>query len=196
MLVIALAASPRKNGNSEKLLDEVIDGLHSGGAEVKKYRTDELDIKPCTSCGECERLGRCVIEDAFQELYDQLITCDGVVFASPLYFMNVPAGGKALLDRCQTFWIAKHRLGLDLFGERKRLGLLVSCAANEFGPGGAPLFRGIEDTMTYVFDALGLEKMDSLLFTRVDSKDSIVGNLDALRLAREKGVYMASGMSV
>ncbi len=133
MLVIALAASPRKNGNSEKLLDEVIEGLRSCGTEVRKFRTHELDIKPCTNCNECERLGRCVVEDAFQDLYDQFITCDGIVFASPLYFMNVPAGGKALIDRCQAFWMAKYRLGLDLFGGRKRVGLLVSCAGNEFG---------------------------------------------------------------
>ena len=192
MFVMAFAASPGKGGNTEILLDEVIHGLRSGGAEVKKYRTHELDILPCIGCGECERSGRCVIDDRFQDIFDQLIACDGVAFASPLYFMNVPARGKALIDRCQSFWIAKHRLKLDLFGGRKRLGLLVSCSGAGFGPGGSHIFRGIEDTMTYVFDALGMEMMESLLFTGVDVKGEIAGNPDALKKARERGLEMTT----
>ena len=192
MFIMAFAASPGKGGNTEILLDEVIHGLRSGGAEVKKYRTHELDILPCTGCGECERLGRCAIDDRFQDIFDQLIACDGVVFASPLYFMNVPARGKALIDRCQSFWIAKHRLKLDLFGRRRRLGLLVSCSGAGFGPGGSPIFRGIEDTMTYVFDALGMEMMESLLFKGVDVKGEIAGNPDALKKARKRGLEITT----
>ncbi len=191
MYIMAFAASPRKNGNSEILLDEFIKGLRVGGAKVKKFRIHELNISPCTNCGECEKLGRCVTEDYFQEIFGSLITCDGVVFASPLYFMNVPARGKALIDRCQVFWAAKYRLGIDLFGGRKRLGILVSCSGARYGPGGAFLFRGIEDTMTYVFDVLGMEMIDSLLFTKVELKGEIAKNTDALNKARNRGMEMA-----
>jgi len=194
MFVMAFSASPRKGGNTEILLDEVIDGLQAGGAEVGRIRTHELDIHPCAGCGGCETLGRCVVEDRFQDIFDQLIACDGVVFTTPLYFMNVPAWGKALIDRCQAFWAAKYSMGLDLFGGRKRPGLLVSCSGARHGPGGANVFRGIEDTMNYVFDALGLEMMDHLLFTGVDAKGEISGNPDALKQARERGLKMAGRM--
>ena len=190
MYILAFAASPRSKGNTTVLLDEVIKGLQSGDIEVEKIRTQELDIHPCTGCGECERLGRCVIEDSFQNIFDQLLACDGVVFASPLYFMNVPARGKALIDRCQAFWSAKYRLGLDLFHGRKRLGFLLSCSGAKFGPGGASPFRGIEDTMTYVFDALGIDMLESLLFTRVDAEGAITGNTESLKKAYEKGIEM------
>ncbi len=191
MEIITFAASPRKGGNTEILLDEVIVGLRQAGVKVKKFRTHELEISPCKGCGKCDTLGRCVIEDSFQELYDLLIECDGMVFSSPLYFMNVPSGGKALIDRCQVFWTAQERLKIDLFGSRKRLGLLISCSGKSFGYGKIPVFRGIEDTLTSVFKTLGMEMMESLLFTRIDSKGAIARVPSALETARITGRKMA-----
>ena len=190
--ILAFAASPRRGGNTEILLNKIIEGMRSAGADVEMYRTHDLNIQPCSGCGECEKLGRCVINDEFQDIFDRLIACDGIVFASPLYFMNVPARGKALIDRCQAFWSAKKRLKLDLFNGRKRFGLLVSCSGARTGPGGSPVFRGIEDTMTYVFDALGAEMMESLLFPRIDKKGIIADLPGALEQARLKGIEIAS----
>ncbi len=190
MKIIAFAASPRKNGNSETLLDEVIIGLRQGGAEVEKFRTHELTFSPCINCGKCSILGRCAIKDSFQELFELLIECDGVVFASPLFFMNVPARGKAFIDRCQAFWAARYDLKLDLFGGRNRLGLLVSCSGQRYGPDKANVFRGIEDTLTYLFKALGMDMMESLLFPDVDLKGAILKFPSALEKARNAGKQM------
>lgn len=172
MRLLVFSASPRKCGNTETLLDELIKGIiESGdeGIEIEKFRTHELDIEPCTGCGACDTSERCVIDDSFQNLFDLLIACDGVVFAAPLYFMNVPARGKALIDRCQVFWAAKHRRKVDLFGGRTRPGMLIACSGARHGPGESPVFRGFEDTMTYVFDALALELIERLLFSGIDA---------------------------
>ena len=190
--ILAFAASPRRDGNTEILLNKIIEGIRSVGADVEIYLTHDLNIQPCSGCGECEKLGRCVINDEFQDIFDRLTACDGIVFASPLYFMNVPARGKALIDRCQAFWSAKNRLKLDLFDGRKRFGLLVSCSGTGAGPGGSPVFRGIEDTMTYVFDALSAEMMESLLFPRIDKKGIIADLPGALEQARLKGIEIAN----
>lgn len=187
MRVIAFSASPRVHGNSEHLLDRVVEGIESVGAEVEKIRTHELVLSPCNGCGGCDRSGKCVVEDEFQRIYKLLIGCDGVVFASPLYFMNVPARGKALIDRCQCFWVARRILGMDLFNRRKRFGMLVACSGAEFGPGGSDVFRGIQDTMTYFFDALALEKQESVLVRGVDSPGAVLNRSEELRKAGERG---------
>ncbi|MCE5251664.1 flavodoxin family protein [bacterium] len=191
MHILAFSTSPRYGGNSERLLDSVVSGLVAEGVSVGKYRLHEMKFVPCKGCGVCDREFRCPIGDEFQHLIEPLISCDGIVFASPLYFMNVPARGKAFIDRCQVFWSAKYHLGMDLFGSRRRLGLLVSCGGASAGPGGVPLFRGIEDTMTYFFDALGLEMMKSFLVSRVDRNEIITDKPDAVRNAREMGRRMA-----
>ena len=105
--------------------------------------------------------------------------------------MNVPARGKAFIDRCQSFWVARYRLKLDLFGGRKRLGLLVSCSGKGYGPGKTNIFRGIEDTMTYLIKALGTDMMNSLLFPRIESKGAITKVPSALEKARNAGIQMA-----
>ncbi|MHB9028290.1 MAG: flavodoxin family protein [Candidatus Latescibacterota bacterium] len=191
MHVIAFSASPRKAGNSESLLDRVIEGLRCGDASVEKIRTHDLDIFPCAGCGGCERDGECVIDDGFRGVREKLVSCDGVIFASPLYFMNVPARGKALIDRCQSFWVIRRRLGIDLFGGRDRFGLLVACSGAGRGPGGADVFRGIEDTMTFFFDALGLKMLESLLVRKVDAPGAILKMPDILDRAKERGLQLA-----
>ena len=191
MNILAFAASPRIGGNSETLLDEAIRGLEESGAEVRKIRTHALDFIPCISCGKCDTLGKCAIDDSFQEIFDLLVECDGMVFSSPLYFMNVPGRGKALIDRCQSFWAAKFSLNLDLFGDRKRLGLLISCAGKIFGLGKTPAFRGIEDTMKILYVALGMDPMESLLVPGIDLKGDIDTVPEELKKAYDSGKKMA-----
>jgi multimeric flavodoxin WrbA len=191
MEVLAFSTSPRRAGNTEFLLGRVIEGLETGGAHVRRIRTHDLNISPCTGCGGCERNGVCVIDDDFRAVSVEIVLCDGILFAAPLYFMNVPARGKALIDRLQAFWVARHRLGLDLFGGRRRFGLLISCSGQVHGPGGADVFRGIEDTMTYAFDALGAEKVASLLVRKVDSPGAVTGMPEVLKRARRIGTELA-----
>lgn len=103
MHAIAFSASPRKAGNSEILLDRVIEGLRSGDASVEKIRTHDLDVFPCTGCGGCDRDGECVIHDDFRGVREKIIACDGIIFASPLYFMNIPARERRLLIAASRF---------------------------------------------------------------------------------------------
>lgn len=135
MNILAFNSSPRYGGNTETLLDAVISGMKSEGAAVEKFRLHDLDITPCTSCGNCEKEFRCPINDTFQDLVEPMVACDGIVFASPLYFMNVPARGKAFIDRCQLFWSARFLLGKKLFGNKSRCGMLISCGGRSYGPG-------------------------------------------------------------
>ncbi len=191
MAFCALSASPRIGGNSEILLGRAIEGVIEGGGKAEILRISELDIAPCTGCGACMRTGICVIDDVFVELRERIISSEGIVFATPLYFMNVPARGKALIDRCQAFWAAKHRLGLDLFGGRRRPGLLIVCAGARRGPGGTDIFRGVRDTMTYVFESLGIDPVLSLTVAGVDEAGDVLGQSGVLDEARGKGCELA-----
>lgn len=191
MAVVAFSASPRRGGNSEILLDHVIGGIASCGIETVVIRTHEQDIAPCTGCGSCESLGRCVIDDAFAEIADLMIAGDGIVFATPLYFMNVPARGKALIDRCQAFWIARHRLGRNCSGRMNRPALLVACSGARKGPGGSDVFRGLVDTMTYVFDALFIDEFDRLFAPGLEHAGDVLNVPAILSEAHDKGRILA-----
>lgn len=130
--VLAFAASPRRHGNSETLLDWVIAAMEEkDGVVVEKVVLNEADVNPCWGCNACEKLNRCVQDDGMTVLYDQIVDADVVVLALPVYCLGVCAQAKALIDRTQVFRSRKYVLHLPIVPpERagKRVGLLIATA--------------------------------------------------------------------
>lgn len=62
--VLAIVSSPRKNGNTELLVDEFVKGAQEAGHEVEKICLREKKIAPCLACEACLRNGgTCVQKD-------------------------------------------------------------------------------------------------------------------------------------
>jgi len=130
--VLGLAGSPRCGGNSEVLLDRALQGARDAGAQVSKIVINDLDFSACQNCGFCSREGRCRIRDEMYRIYEALEAADHVVLASPIYFTNVSAQTKMMIDRCQPFWVRKYVLKQP---PRKpgRTGLFLCCGGFEKG---------------------------------------------------------------
>ena len=99
MTIIALQGSPRKKGNTNRVLDEMIKGAEDNGHEVKKYFLQELDIAPCSGCEICANGKDCRYEDDGAEIINQLAEGAGVILASPIYFGQMTAQAKTIVDR-------------------------------------------------------------------------------------------------
>ena len=97
--VLGIAGSPRRGGNTDLLLDEAMKGAVSKGARVKTVVLSQLSISPCQHCDACLEAGRCKIKDDMQTVYQQLELADGVILGTPVYFVNVSAQAKAVMDR-------------------------------------------------------------------------------------------------
>ncbi len=101
MKAIGIACSPRRNGNSEVLVREVLNGAGDGTAKV--IRPNEMKIRGCQGCYACKEKGRCVVEDDMQELYREIEEADIVVFGTPIYMYGVVSQFKVVLDRLFAF---------------------------------------------------------------------------------------------
>jgi len=99
MKLLGLSMSPREQGNTELLLEKVFLGAGRLGARTELYRIADKDIKPCDGCGACFSTGECPIKDDMQELCEKMLEADGIVFGTPVYFYNMTAQGKAVIDR-------------------------------------------------------------------------------------------------
>ena len=97
MKCVALLASPRKGGNCDVLMDEMIDSLE--GYEVTKYYLDELNIEPCHACAYCMEGNDCKIVDDGAVIIEDLLEADAIIFASPIYYGQMTAQGKLITDR-------------------------------------------------------------------------------------------------
>ena len=99
MKIVALQASPRKGGNCDVLMDEMIKGIEENGGEVVKYYLEKEDIAPCKACMYCAENPECVRADDGNKILDDLVAADGVIFATPIYYGQMTAQGKLIIDR-------------------------------------------------------------------------------------------------
>ena len=99
MKILGLVCSPRKEGNTEILISTALASAQEAGAETEMLHVADLDIAPCDACGACMSDGVCIVEDDMQTVYEKLDEADGLIFGTLVYFMNVSAQAKAIIDR-------------------------------------------------------------------------------------------------
>jgi len=179
--VLGIAGSPRRGGNTDLLLAEVMRGAASSGAEVKTITLNKLTIAPCQHCDGCLETGRCKVEDDMQMVYAELKGADRLALASPVYFMGVTAQTKAMIDRCQVLWVRRYILKLPASGNRQveRKGLFISVG----GTKSANLFQPAVTTVKSLFKVLDVAYGGELLFPGMNEKGAIAKHPDALRQA-------------
>ena len=97
--ILALQASPRKKGNTNRILDEMIKGAEDNGHEVNKYYLQSLDIAPCSGCEICAKAKDCRYTDDGSEIINQLSEGASIILASPIYFGQMTAQAKTIVDR-------------------------------------------------------------------------------------------------
>jgi len=177
---LGIAGSPRRGGNTDLLLAEVMKGATSRRAEVKTIILNDLKIAPCQHCDACLETGRCRVEDDMQMVYRELEAADRIVLASPIQFMGVTAQTKAMIDRCQALWARKYVLKLPPLGNRReRKGFFISVGGRKI----ANLFEPALVMIKTVFRILDITYAGELLFPGVDEKGAIAKHPDALRQA-------------
>jgi multimeric flavodoxin WrbA len=179
MRVLGIAGSPRRGGNTDLLLAEVMKGAASKGAEVKTVILNDLEISPCQHCDACFEAGECRVKDDMQMVYKELERADRIVLASPVHFMGVSAQTKAMIDRCQALWARKYILKRPPLGKGEKKGLFVSVGGMKL----ANLFEPALATVKSWFRVLNIAYGGELLFPGVDEKGVIAQNPDALRQA-------------
>jgi multimeric flavodoxin WrbA len=101
--IVALNGSPREHGSTAALVNEVIKAAGEYDAEVKSYYINGMNIKGCQSCYACKTEGRCVLQDDMQELYGEIASAAGIIFATPVYMWQMTAQLKLVVDRLYPF---------------------------------------------------------------------------------------------
>ena len=168
--VLGIAASARRNGNSDAVLEAALDAMRERGAEVSVIYPRRLSVTPCRSCNACWHTGRCVVQDVMQELYPQFEAADHIVVASPLYFTSVPGHFKVLIDRFQPYWVRTYRLNEKPEPRREGMFLCVGAMDRE---------RYYRSTLTIVKTWLSCLNMGcgvDRFYGDVDARDDLVKN--------------------
>ena len=129
MKVLGINGSPRIGGNTDLLLDKVLEGARSKGAEVEKIVLNELKFSPCQECGKMADDGLCLVKDDMQDVYAKIKQADVIVLGSPIFFGSLSAQAKMMIDRFQCAWRAKYILKKDN-GYKKITGAFICVEAS------------------------------------------------------------------
>lgn len=105
MQVLGIVCSPRKGGNTEILVEEFLSSAGEYGATTELLTIWDKDVKPCDGCYSCEKTGDCHIKDDMQEIYPKLLEANGIIWGTPVYFYDVTAQAKILIDRSYALYI-------------------------------------------------------------------------------------------
>jgi multimeric flavodoxin WrbA len=188
--VLAIAGSPRREGNTDHLLQQVIAGASNQGAKTKTVVLSELNISPCRHCDGCIKTGKCVIDDDMQWIHTDLREYDRIVLASPIFFMGVTAQSKAMIDRCQALWVIKYvlKLPVAINPGKERKGIFVSVGGTRF----RNLFQPAMATVKSWFTTLDINCDGELVFSGIDDMEAILRHPTALKDAFVVGQKLAA----
>jgi len=146
--VLILAASPRKNGNSTILALKAAEGIKAEGGEVEVIPISHLKIAPCNACESCitKPEAGCAIKDDMQPLYQKIKDAHGIIFATPIYWFNISAQMKLLIDRAYAI----QGKGYWAF-TGKNIGVILTYGDEDvFASGGTNALRSFQDICAFV----------------------------------------------
>lgn len=134
MNVVTVFASPRPEGNTDRILGWVEQDLRQARHTVERIHLNPLDIRDCAACLACAESADkpgCALHDDVPEIFEKLLSSDAILFASPLYMWGVTGPMKMLFDRTLCFvrgWATpEHRS----FIAGKRTAQLITCAGGD-----------------------------------------------------------------
>ncbi len=178
--IAVLIASPRKDGNSEALVNAMTDGaMGLSTNEIYLYHLDGLKIvHGCKACGYCKTHDKCVQNDDLTPILDDIASADGVIVSTPLYFGHAASQYRVLEDRFYSFMDEKFRSKLT---SGKKVAVIVTCAGTSNGAENCA--NNIED----VFKMFGFESIGKLVYSEMEGNGHAKNNEEFLSKAREIG---------
>lgn len=178
MKVLAIVGSPRKNGNTDMLINQIIAGIQPNPSEFQKIYLYSYSILPCVDCRQCKKGNLlCPIKDDMPKLNVLLEQTDLLIFGTPIYWYGPTAKMKLFVDRFRPFIVNKKLAG--------KKGIVV--IPSEEGPSICePTIKMFEMSFQY----LGIQMLGSFL-TSAYEKGEIAQNKTEMDRAYDFGKNLA-----
>ena len=101
MKIVVLTGSPHRTGTTALLADRFIDGARAAGHDVLRFDAAFANAMPCRACDVCRRSGPapCILDDDVRALHETMVSAEGIVFVTPLYYFGMSTQLKSVVDR-------------------------------------------------------------------------------------------------
>lgn len=122
MKTLIINGSPRKNGDTAALVNELKKHLEG---DIKVVNTYTAKISHCTDCRYCWKNDGCIIDDEMQAVYKDIDEADNIVLASPIFFSELTGSLLGVASRLQHIWISEKMKKKKVLKEKPRKGFVI-----------------------------------------------------------------------
>lgn len=171
--------SPKRDGNTGILMQRFMKGVAEAGGESQIHYLNIMKVTPCQACGYCRTHDHCVINDDLAPILLEIPRAAGIVIGSPVYFFQVSAQTKALIDRFYSFLNSDftHRLGAG-----KRTAMLYAQGSPE-----RHAFDAYFELNARALKAVGMNVAATLVAADLHEHGDVLGRPELLDEARLMG---------
>ena len=118
MKVFGICASPR-NDTTHYVLANALEKLESHDFETEIFTCHAKDLKPCMHCDYCLENRKCIIQDDMGEVYENLLSADGIILATPVQSGSISANMSIIMDRTRAleaidYNILRGKIGMSI----------------------------------------------------------------------------------
>ena len=156
MKLIAVCGSARKQGNTTKMLEQIIEGAKSAGAETEFVNLFDLNYKDCISCYACKlknrnSFGHCTLNDELKPLLESIEQSDVLVLGSPVYYGNLSGQMRSFTDRLLFQYLDYGGTGTGPKPKNFKTALVATMNVNDE----ISIKRGFRDTLVWFSEMMG-----------------------------------------
>ena len=102
--VLIIETSLRPNSNSDRLAKSFAEGARAAGNEVEIVSLKGKNIKFCTGCFGCLKIGHCVMKDDADEITEKMLEAEVIAWSTPIYYYEMSGQMKTMIDRANSLY--------------------------------------------------------------------------------------------
>ena len=189
--IFGISGSPRRNGNSDILLHEIIKGATTSGVAAESLNLTRCKFKGCIGCEKCRKDKICTgLNDDMTSIYEKVVHSQGLVLVCPTHNYNITSWMKAFIDRLYCFYTFENDRPRSwsslLAGQQRKAVLAAICEQENIRDMGFTL-----EAMAEPLKALGYEIVGQLAVFKIFDKGGVKKETQYLQEAYKLGVQLA-----
>jgi multimeric flavodoxin WrbA len=194
--IFGVGGSPRKNGNSDVLLEQILKGAREKEVPATGIHLRDIQFSACIGCEKCRKDKICTgLVDGMTVLYPEVYQARGLVLVSPTHNYNITSWMKAFIDRLYCFYAfadtRPRAWSSRLAGQGRKAVLAAICEQEHQSDMGFKL-----ESMRLPLKALGYDIVGELPVFSVFDRGKVKDNEEVLASAKRIGEDLALTLSL
>ncbi|OQY13117.1 MAG: flavodoxin [Desulfobacteraceae bacterium 4572_19] len=192
--ILGFSGSPRRNGNSDILLKNILEAATQENITCEHYNLTNIQFQGCIGCEKCRKDKICTgLIDGMSVMYYQIISTQGLVLVSPTHNYNITSWMKAFIDRLYCFYNFEkdhpRSWSSQLANQNRKAVVAAICEQENEEDMGYTI-----EAMAKPLEALGYEIVGKLSVFKIFEKGKIKKDPNAIEQASELGKKLAKSL--